>query len=138
MLLDTNVVSELLKPRPSAAVMDWFSVPHGALYLSAITRAELLLGAALLPVGKKRRELEAGLYEMFDARFAARCLAFDAGAADRFAQIKAHRTRHGRGISTEDAQIAAIALAQELPLVTRNVVDFDEIPGLEILNPWDA
>lgn len=138
MLLDTNVISELLKPVPSAAVMDWLLMQHGPPYVSAITRAELFLGAALLPAGKKRRELEAGLHEMFDSRFQARCLAFDAGAADRFVQLKVHRTRIGRGISTEDAQIAAIALAQELSLVTRNVDDFAHIPGLEVLNPWDA
>lgn len=138
MLLDTNVISELLKPNPAEAVMAWFGALRGPLYVSTITRAELFLGAALLPAGKRRRELEAGLHEMFDTRFAARCLAFDAGAADRFVQLKVLRTRQGRGISTEDAQIAAIALAQELPLATRNVKDFARLPGLEVLDPWAA
>lgn len=138
MLLDTNVLSELLKPTPSHAVLDWFAEPRGVLYLSAITRAELLVGAARLPVGKRRRALEAGLHELFDIRFPARCLPFDAGAADRFAEIKEHRFRQGRGISTEDAQIAAIALEQALVLVTRNADDFDDIPGLELINPWES
>jgi len=137
-LLDTNVISELLKPSPSPHVMAWFETVNGALYVSAITRAELFLGAALLPAGKRRRELEAGLYEMFESRFAARCLSFDEAAADRFVEVKVHRIRHGLAMGTEDAQIAAIALAQGLVLVTRNVKDFARLPGLEVLNPWDA
>lgn len=138
MLLDTNVISELLRPAPSAAVMAWFLANRAPLYMSAVSRAELLLGAALLPAGRRRRGLEAGLREMFDLRFRARCLPFDAGAADRYAELKGRRTRSGRPISTEDAQIAAIAQFQQLPLVTRNAKDFVHLPGLEVINPWDA
>ncbi len=138
MLLDTNVISELLKPSPSTQVMGWFETAPEALYVSAFTRAELFLGAALLPPGKRRRELEAGLHEMFASRFAARCLSFDEAAADCFVEVKVHRIRHGLAMGTEDAQIAAIALAQGLALVTRNVKDFARLPGLEVVNPWEA
>ena len=138
MLHDTNVISELLRPAPSFQVLAWFETVRGPLYVSAITRAELFLGAALLPAGKRRREFEAGLVEMFETRFAARCLPFDEAAATYFVGLKVHRVRHGLPMSTEDAQIAGIALAQGLALVTRNVKDFARLPGLEVLNPWDA
>ena len=76
--------------------------------------------------------------EMFETRFAARCLPFDEAAATYFVGLKVHRVRHGLPMSTEDAQIAGIAFAQGLALVTRNVKDFARLPGLEVLNPWDA
>jgi predicted nucleic acid-binding protein len=134
MLLDTNVISELLRPAPSPAVLSWLREPR-ALYLSAVTRTELLLGVAL-PAGRRRTRLDALLHETFDERFAGRCLPFDSAAADFCAFLRAHRLRAGLPISTEDAQLAAIALAQELPLVTRNTRDFRGIPGLEVINPW--
>ena len=74
--------------------------------------------------------------QMFEHDFAERCLAFDAAAAKNYALIVAARARQGQPISTEDAQIAAIALAAGLPLLTRNTKDFSAIPGLRQVNPW--
>lgn len=137
LLLDTNVVSELMRAQPSPVVLDWFARQQNAhFFISAITRAEILLGIALLPAGKRRDTLAAAAEQMFAEDFAQRCLPFDAACADEYAWIVAWRTRHGRAISTEDAQIAAIALARDVPLVTRNGKDFEEIDGLMVLDPW--
>jgi toxin FitB len=135
MILDTNVISELMRPEPEASVVEWVASQQ-VLYVTAITRAELLLGVALLPPGKRRTRLTAVLHELFESYFAARCLSFDSAAADVFANIRAQRSRRGEPISTEDAQIAAIAGSQGLALVTRNVRDFAGIDGLELINPW--
>jgi len=134
-ILDTNVISELMRPAPAPAVLDWFLEPR-VFYVTAITRAELMLGIALLPAGRRKVRLRGVLVEMFETQFQARCLAFDSEAADVFAELRAHRTRQGSPISTEDAQIASIALSQGLPLVTRNVKDFWGIAQLELINPW--
>ncbi len=131
MILDTNVISELMRPAPAPAVLEWFLEPR-ELYVTAVTRSELLLGVALLPAGKRRSRLTSVLLEMFDTHFAGRCLSFDSAAADVFAELRALRAP----ISTEDAQIAAIALVHGLPLVTRNVKDFARISGLSLINPW--
>lgn len=135
MILDTNVISELMRPAPAPAVLEWFLEPR-ELYVTAVTRGELLLGVALLPAGKRRSRLTSVLLEMFDTHFAGRCLSFDSAAADVFAELRAQRARQGDPMSTEDAQIAAIALAHGLPLVTRNVKDFTRISGLSLINPW--
>lgn len=87
-LLDTNVLSELMRPRPDPTVMDWFADRTGDLfYVTAITRAEILLGIALLPAGRRRDFLAAAADEMFGQDFAGRCLAFDAAAATRYAEV---------------------------------------------------
>lgn len=137
MLLDTNVVSELMRPRPAPAVLAWFGRQQDTrFFASAITRAEVLLGIALLPAGKRRDRLALAAEQMFAEDFAGRCLPFDESCADEYAWIVAWRTRRGRAISTEDAQIAAIALARDLPLATRNGRDFGDIDGLTVVDPW--
>lgn len=136
-LLDTNVLSELMRAQPSTEVLCWFE--HQAdtpFFVSTITRAEILLGIALLPVGKRRDMLAASAEQMFAEDFAERSLAFDEGCATEYALLVAARTRHGHSISTEDAQIAAIALTNGLRLATRNIKDFKGIDGLTVLNPW--
>lgn len=138
LLLDTNVLSELIRPKPSAAVLDWFEGEHRRLYISSITRAELLTGVLALPAGRRRRELEAAVRDLLDARFGAWCLPFDSAAAEAFARIEAERLKTGRLASTEDTQIAAIARTHDLVVVTRNAVHFEAISGLEVINPWDA
>lgn len=138
-LLDTNVLSELMRAKPDAGVMAWFTRRAGAVFhISAVTRAEILLGIALLPAGKRRDGLALAAEQMFADDFAGRCFPFDASAAAEYALIVAARTRGGKPISTEDAQIAAIALARQLPLATRNTKDFDNIEGLTLENPWQA
>jgi predicted nucleic acid-binding protein len=136
-LLDTNVVSELMRPVPDERVLSWFGRQNSTPFLtSAVTRAEILLGIALLPSGKRRSALAEAAEAMFNEDFTSRCLPFDSKAATEYALLVAARSRDGRPISTEDGQIAAIALAHNLPLATRNGKDFKQINRLVILDPW--
>ena len=137
-MLDTNVLSELMRTAPADEVLAWFAKnAPGPVYTSSITQAEILTGIALLPDGKRRDTLAHTAQAMFTQDFAGdRVLTFDRVAAEHYALIVASRTRMGRPISTEDAQIAAIALAAGLPLLTRNTKDFSDIPGLRQVNPW--
>jgi predicted nucleic acid-binding protein len=136
-LLDTNVLSELMRADPDAGVMAWFERRAGvAFHISAITRAEILLGIALLPAGKRRDGLIRAAEQMFTEDFTSRCLPFDSAAASEYALIVAARTRAGKPISTEDAQIAAVAFTRGMILATRNTRDFDNIEGLALVNPW--
>lgn len=138
-LLDTNVLSELMRPQPAPAVLEWFAQRSGdTFYISAITQAEILLGIALLPAGKRREALAAAAAAMFAEDFAGRCLPFDAAGAGFYADIGSARRAAGQPVTTEDAQIAAIALAYGYPLATRNVRDFAGIQGLTLLNPWQG
>ena len=136
-LLDTNVLSELMRPKPAVEVLEWFSQQQNARYfVSAITRAEILLGIALLPAGKRRDKLATAADQMFNEDFAGQMLPFDGNCAVEYALLVAVRTRRGHSISTEDGQIAAIALSHGLSLATRNGKDFKDIEGLAVLNPW--
>lgn len=136
-LLDTSVLSELMRPQPSVAVLDWFARRSDtAFFVCAVTRAEILLGIALLPAGRRRDMLAAAAEHMFAEDFAGRCLPFDETGATSYALLVAARMRRGHAISTEDAQIAAIALANDLSLATRNGKDFKGIDGLTVLDPW--
>ena len=135
--LDTNVISELMRPQPDRAVMEWFLQRNDCVfYVSAVVQAEIMLGIALLPAGKKRDALAAAAEEMFSKDFAGRCLSFDAGCAAYYAGIVSSRQRAGFQMTTEDAQIAAIALSHGYPLATRNTKDFMHIDGLPLYNPW--
>lgn len=135
-VLDTNVVSELMKPSPSATVTGWIvRQPASALYTTSVTQAEILHGVLLLPVGKRRAALEAAAEAMFDEDFAGRVLPFGGEAARVYAQIAAHRRRSGKPISHFDAQIAAIARSARAAVATRNVSDYEEC-GVKVLNPW--
>lgn len=136
-LLDTNVLSELMRAKPAAELVDWFErQPDASFFVCAITRSEIMLGIALLPAGKRREGLAAAAEEMFSEDFRERCLSFDEHCATEYAVLVAARVRQGHSISTEDAQIAAVALRHKLPLATRNVKDFKSIEGLIVLNPW--
>lgn len=135
-LLDTNVLSELLRAQPDPGVVAWIaSQPSNSLFVSAITQAEMLLGARLLPAGKRRQQLEQAFEAMFREDFGGRILAFDSGCAAHFAAIVAGRRRAGTPVSQFDGQIAAIALSHRLGLATRNVSDFEGC-GLAVTNPW--
>jgi len=136
-LLDTNVLSEFMRPQPLSSVVSWLDrQPTGKVYTSAISRAEIELGLMLMPPGKRQEALSQAAWAMFAEDFAGRCLPFDEDAARHYARIVSARTRVGRPISVEDAQIAAIALAHRMPLATRNTTDFVGIDGLEVVNPW--
>ena len=136
-LLDTNVLSELMRNQPAVALLDWFAQnAQTAMHTSAVTQAEILTGVALLPAGQRRTALATSAEQMFDQDFASHCLAFDTAAAKHYAVLVAARTRLGQPVSTEDAQIAAIALAAGLTVATRNIKDFENIKGLTLVNPW--
>jgi len=138
-LIDTNVLSELMRAQPDKKVFEWFDAHFNAeCYVSAVTKAEIFLGIRLLPKGKRQERLTEAAEKMFAQEFVSRCLPFDEKAADLYAQIVAERTRIGKPVSTEDAQIAAIAMAFGLDLVTRNIKDFEGINGLKTMNPWDG
>jgi toxin FitB len=138
MVLDTNVLSELMRPQPEAQVVAWFDgKAETAFFITAITHAEILLGIDLLPAGRRKDALAEVARRMFEQEFGGRCLSFDERAAGMYARVVAERTRTGQPISTEDAQIASIALVYGLPLITRNVKDFGNIAGLAIINPWN-
>ena len=135
-LLDTNVVSELMRPRPAAAVLDWFAARDAAqLFLSAVSEAELRAGAAILPPGRRRDDLTAVIDTMIAADFAGRLLAFDSAAAKAYAVIAASRRAAGRPIAEADCQIAAIARAHGAEVATRNTGDFEGC-GVGIVDPW--
>ena len=135
-LLDTNVLSELLREKPSPAVLAWFAAqPPESLFVSAVTQAEMMLGARMLPVGKRRTVLESALLAMFDEDFTGRILPFDAGAAPAYVDIVSERRSLGRPISQFDAQIAAIARQAGAKLATRNVADFERC-GVALIDPW--
>ena len=128
-----------MREHPDADVRGWFAQNmRSAMRVSAVTLAEILTGIALLPAGKRRAALAIAAEQMFEQDFAGRCLAFDAVAARNYALIVADRTRRGLPISTEDAQIAAIALAAGLTVATRNTKDFENIDGLTLANPWSG
>ena len=136
-LLDTNVISELMRLAPDKNVVAWLDrQKNRGLWLSATTQAEIWMGLALMPEGRRKQSLQAVAQTMFSEDFANRCLAFDSESAAHYANIIAQRTRLGLPISVEDAQIAAIALANSLAIATRNVKDFSHIDGLAVLNPW--
>jgi predicted nucleic acid-binding protein len=135
-LLDTNVLSEPLRPRPATAVLEWFAAqPPASLLVCAVTQAEMLLGARLLPAGKRREAVEQALRAMFEQDFAGRVLPFDAAAAPAYADVVARRRAAGRPISQFDAQIAAVARHHGLRLATRNRADFEGC-GLTLVDPW--
>lgn len=135
-LLDTNVLSELMRPTPNQAVIEWLDEqPSANLFISAVTKAEIELGIFLLPEGNRRDKLGVAANGMFND-FYDRCLPFDETAATKYVNLVARRANIGRSISVEDAQIASIALTHGLTLATRNTYDFDEIPELNLMNPW--
>lgn len=135
-ILDTNVLSELLRAEPSPAVLAWFaSQPAEGLFVSAVTQAEMMLGSRLLPAGKRRAALEQALSAMFDQDFSGRILPFDSGAVPDYVDIVSARRSLGRPISQFDAQIAAIARRSGARLATRNTSDFDRC-GVDLVDPW--
>lgn len=136
-LLDTNVVSELLRARPQPAVLGWFAQQDaGSLMVSAVTQAEMMLGARLLPEGRRRALLERTLQAMFEEDFDGRVLAFDTAVVSHYVEIVAERRASGRPIGQFDAQIAATAKAAGLQLATRNTRDFEGC-GVPVVNPWE-
>lgn len=136
LILDTNVVSELMRPAPDPAIASWVAErAASSLFLTAVTEAELRFGLEIMPPGKRRDRLVTGLERMLGTGFANRILPFDSSAARAYAGIAAARRRLGRTVSQADCQIAAIARASGMAVVTRNVRDFNDV-GIEVFDPW--
>lgn len=135
-LVDTNVISEALRPAPAAAVEKWFlAQPPASLHTTAVSAAEILAGLEALPVSKRRQALMDFASAMFSVAFRGRVLPFTYAASQVYARLLAHRKSIGRPISQPDAMIAAIALVNEMTLATRNIKDFEHC-GLTLVNPW--
>ena len=135
-LLDTNVVSELMRDTPSAEVLSWMDErPTRELFLTAVTEAEIRTGIAILPSGERQRSLADAAERALGVLFAGRILPFDSGAARAYADIAATSRAAGRPISQSDCQIAAIARSSGMAVATRNVRDF-AVTGIEVIDPW--
>ena len=136
-LLDTNVVSELMKRRPSREVVTWVDqTPEPLIHLSVITLGEIRKGIDLLEDDDpKRAALQAWLDRDLRIRFAGRLLAFDDGVAERWGQLEAIVKRRRLTLPTIDTQLAATALHHGLTFVTRNTADV-EPTGVPVINPW--
>ncbi len=137
-LLDTNVVSEWVKPQPAPGVVTWLAdADEDQLFISVITIAELRHGIERLAQGRRRQRLGEWLDVELLERFADRVLAIDAAVANAWGVIVAERERKGRPIGAVDAFVAATARVHELTLVTRNVADFGS-SVTSLVNPWAA
>ena len=135
-ILDTNVIFELMRPKPDRRVEDWSKAqPQSALFTTVICQAEVLYGVEVAPESKRRQQLREAAQLLFSRVMAGRVLAFDIAAAEEFDRIAAYRRRMGRPISHPDAQIAAIARREDATLATRNVRDFESC-GIRLINPW--
>ena len=135
-LIDTNVISELMRATPAPSVLNWVSTQDpSTLYLSAVTEAELRTGIAILPAGQRREGLRAALDPTIAEDFEGRILPFDTNAAKTYAEIAAVRRSAGRPIADADCQIAAIARAAGMPVITRNTRDFEGC-GVDVISPW--
>jgi predicted nucleic acid-binding protein len=134
-VLDTNVVSELMRATPSPEVVAWMrDQPTGSLLTTAVTVAEIRYGLERLPNGRRSAELRRIADETLGA-FAGQVLPFDLDAANRYGVLVAERERASRPMSALDAQIAAICLSRGASLATRNVKDFAGT-GVEVQDPW--
>lgn len=137
-ILDTNVVSELMREHPQHEVVAWIDRQlTNDLYVTAVTEAEVRMGIAILPEGERQRGLADAARRAFGVLFAERVLPFDSDAAHAYAAIAAVRRSSGLPISHADCQIAAIARSRSASVVTRNVNDFESC-GIRVVNPWTA
>ena len=135
-LLDTNVVSELMRKSPDPGVEAWVaSHPVVDLYFSAVGEAELRYGAAVMPMGRRRDTLVTDIESMLGAAFDGRILPFDSAAALAYAEVASARRAIGRPAPMADCQIAAIARSRGMVMATRNVRDFADM-GVDVIDPW--
>lgn len=137
-VVDTNVISELMRGEPHPAVLAWMAAqPRAELYTTRINQAEIFYGIAGLPPGRRRAALAAAAGAMFDEDFAGRILAFEAAAAARYPEIVLTRRQAGKPIEKFDALIAATALAAGACIATRDTGGFTGC-GLIVIDPWAA
>ena len=137
-ILDTNVLSELMRMKPNPLVFNWVnSQPVNELGITAITVSEILYGMGKLPEGKKKQALLSISVKIFEEDFSGRIFPFNELSAVEYSNFILKREQSGRPISMADAQIASICLSLGFPLATRNIKDFED-SGLELINPWNT
>jgi predicted nucleic acid-binding protein len=137
-IVDTNIVSELMKASPAQTVVSWLNDQEAStLYLTTITLGEIGYGLESLPQGKRRLQLERGFARVIAEAFTGRILAFDEEAARHYGVLMGGRKAMGRPLSVLDGQIASTALARGCAVATRNVRDFAEC-GVEIINSFES
>ena len=135
-VLDTNILSELLRPVPEVRVAEWLNEqPRASVFTTAITRGEIFYGIRVLPAGKRRDALWDAATKIFDIDLEGHVLTYDSAAANEFSEISATRRAAGRPIAQFDAQIAGITRSRGARLATRNIGDFEGC-GFEVVNPW--
>jgi predicted nucleic acid-binding protein len=135
-VLDTNVLSELMRPEPEAAVLHWMAAQTDALYVTALSFAEILFGIDLLPQGRRRQRLDEQATAMFTQDFAEHILSFDLVAAPAYAAIAGQRQKTGQRLTPVDGMIAALAHVHDASIATRDG-DFGGC-GVRLINPWQA
>lgn len=137
-ILDTNILSELMRPAPNMRVVDWLNGEEPLnVVITAITVAEILYGIERLPHGKRKQHFAKIAAEMFEEDFIERIFPFDEIAASYYAALVADSERSGRAVHSADAQIAAICQQHRAKLATRNVKDFKYM-GIPIIDPWQV
>ena len=137
-ILDTNVVSALMRKAPEGAVIAWLDrQPAESIWITSVTLFEALLGLALLPEGKRRTALASAFARLLEEDLQNRILDFDTGAAIEAAELAARRQRAGRPIDIRDTQIAGIALARRATLATRNARHFADLK-INVIDPWQT
>jgi predicted nucleic acid-binding protein len=137
-ILDTNVLSALMRKPPDAVVIAWLDrQPPESVWITSVTLFEARLGLALLPGGRRRTSLEAAFARLLEEDLENRVLDFDTGAAVEAAELAAQRQRTGRPVDMRDTQIAGIALARHATLATRNVRHFADL-RIPVIDPWET
>jgi predicted nucleic acid-binding protein len=136
-VVDTNVISEVMRPQPSASVLNWLNSQDGnQLFITTVTLAEIGYGLRILPEGQRRWLLHNRFEQFIAQAFEERVLDFSVSAARAYAELMGHRKEIGRPMNLPDGQIASIALAHGFAVATRNIKDFEDC-GLELINPFE-
>ena len=137
-VLDTNVLSETLKPLPNAAVVAWMTTqPRSTLFTTTVVEAEILYGVAVLADGARKTQLQAALKAIFTEDLSGQVIPFDRDCAEAYAAIAAKRKNLGQPISQFDAMIADATASRGATLATRNLRDFADC-GIRLINPWET
>lgn len=136
-VIDTNIISETMRPKPNRKVIAWLNQQHSLdLFVSSISIAEISYGLYVLPDGKRKQQLHIRFEQFINNAFQFRLLTFDEPAARMYGRVMGEAKRTGHPMSIADGQIAAIALANDFAVATRNIKDFNYC-GVRLVNPFD-
>jgi predicted nucleic acid-binding protein len=137
LIVDTNVISEIVKPYPSKAIVHWFINNYEDIYMTAFSTQEILYGTEIMPEGKRRTKLQSAYKKLFFKYFENHTIPYDQWAAEEYSKLVAQARAKGRTIPRTDAQISAIVKSYDAALVTRNVKDFEGL-GIRLFNPFEV